>query len=647
MTDAVAIRLDLELDLQQVRQQGQEVGNILQRAINNNTRMQALTHLEDQIERVRNRVRSLQQDLQAALSEPIETQEYARMTAQLERQRRVLQQIIRDHAEIRQITEEEAEAQVFSGRVGASTRNGIMTVNQTNALVESYQRLTREVDELAQSGRAFTQNTTLIERLRGEIDRTTDTMHDLIQQHREMSMNSGNVIQNSLQPIINFNNEVRETFGAMQQAFGPYVQAAITATQMAITALVEVTKLEVKALTKIGEVAVSAFKPLVSLAEAAGKAVKGMFENIKKHNETTMKNLWRNILRYGIGVRSFYFLARKIRNLIGDIIQELAKQIPEVNAQMSAFKTAVNGLKGSLATAFQPILTAVLPALTALINALSKAITLIGKFIALLTGQKFVYAATATQVDYAASLDKTGKAAKKAKKELEGYLSPIDEINKYQSQKDDDSGSGGGDGGDFTLTKVPIEDWIKDFWDRIKAAWEHADFTKLGKMLGDKLARMLANIPWAEIRAKARQLGRSLATLLNGIMYGEWNGKTLATYIGETIAGAINTAFDLVDSYVEAFDFAKFGQSIMEIIAGALDNLDWNLITGALSRIGTGIGKTLEEIFSDFSTWAKAGEALARAINAIIYSVFNIFNEVEGSVVGAAISRFLNKFSSI
>ena len=644
MTDAVAIQVDLELNLEDIRRQGQEVGNILQRSMNRNSRLNALTNLERQIDRVRERVRGIQTDLARAMTEEIPTQEYARMTAQLEQQRHVLQQIIQEHAEIRRITQEEAQAEIFSGKIGASTRNGILSVYQTNQLVDSYQRLVTQADRLAESGRAFTKDGAAISRLREELDRTTDTLDDMIQRHREMSMNSGNAIQNALSPVIMFNQEISQTFSAMQQAFGPYVQIAVQAVTAAINTLVTVTKLEVEALSTLGKVAISAFSPLVSLAKAAGKAVKSIFDSIKKHNETTMKNLWRNVLRYGIGVRSFYFLARKIRNLIGDIIQELAKQIPEVNAQMSAFKTAVNGLKGSLATAFQPILTAVLPALTALINAVSKAIAVVGKFIALLTGQNFVYAATATQVDYAASLEKTGSAAKKAKKELEGYLSPIDEINKYQSKKDDDSGSGGGDAGDFSLTKVPIEDWIKDFWDRIKAAWEHADFTKLGKMLGDKLAHMLANIPWANIRAKARQLGRSLATLLNGIMYGEWNQKSLATYIGETIAGAINTAFDLVDSFVSAFDFSKLGKSIMEIIAGALDNLDWNLITGTLSRLGTGIGKILAEIFNDTETWAKAGEALARAINAIIYNVFNIFNEISGAQVGAAISRFLNKF---
>jgi len=637
MTDAVAIQLDLDINLQTVRQRGQEIGNILERSLNRNTRLQALNRLERQIEQVRERVRGIQTDLHEAMTTEVETPEFANITRELEQQRNVLEQIIREYAEIAHITEEESRNRVNSGMFNIFTQRGMIPISQIQQMVSAYERLRNQQEALVESGRSTFIDTEAIERFRNELDLTTDQMHELLLRYQELSMQSGNEITNSLQPIINFNQEIGQTVGALQQAFGPYIQMAVTA----IRTLIEVTEKEIELLQRFGQVAIAAFKPLVSMAQLAGKAIGKMFDSIKKHNETTMKNLWRNILRYGIGVRSMYFLVRKIRSAIGDVINELSRQIPEVNAKMSEFKTAVNGLKGALATAFQPILTAVLPILTKLINMVSRAIAVIGQFFALLTGQKFVYAATATQVDYAASLDKTGKSAKKAKKELEGYLSPIDEINKFQDKNKDNDSGGGADGGDYTLKKVPIDDWMKDLFDKIKQAWEHADFTDIGKMIGDKLAKMLAMIPWADIRAKARQLGRSLATLLNGIMHGEFNGKSLATYVGQTIAGALNTAFDFVDSWVSAFEWDTLGKSIMEVIAGALDNIDWNLITGTLSRIGTGLGQLFEEMFNDLATWQKMGDAVGRFVNSIIYMISNFFNEIEGVEVGAAISRFL------
>ena len=640
MTNPVAIQLDLDIDLRNVRRRGQEIGNILERSLNRNTRLQALTHLERQIDQVRQRVRGIQTDLQRAMTTPVETPRLAQMTRELENQRQVLLQIIDEHAQINNLTRQQAEAQVFGGRHNISTYGGIMTIREINQLTQAYQRLERQQNALAQSPQGWQIDQEAVERFRHELDVTTDRMHELILRHQELSYSSGNSIQNALQPMINFNQEISQTIGAVSQAFGPYVQAA----QMAMQGLVKVTEMEIKALKTMGVVAISAFKPLASLAEGAASAISKIFSSIKKHNETTMKNLWRNVLRYGIGVRSMYFLIRKIRAAIGDVINELSKQIPEVNAQMSAFKTAVNGLKGALATAFQPILTAVLPALTALINAVSKAIAVVGKFIALLTGQNFVYAATATQVNYAKSLEKTGSAAKKAKKELEGYLSPIDEINKYQSKKDDDADSGGGGGADspYTLKKVPIEDWIKDLWNRIRKAWQNADFFELGKMLGDKLAKMLANIPWDKIRNEARRLGKSLATLLNGIMYGEYDGKSLGYWIGHTLANAINTAFDFVNQFAKNFDWKKLGQTIVDAIKGVFENLDWNVITETFGELGKGIGKTIAEIFADPDIFNEMGDALGRLVNAIVDMIYNFFNQQSGIDIGLAIARFIN-----
>ena len=638
MTNAVAIQLDLDIDLRNVRRRGQEIGNILERSLNRNTRLQALTHLERQIDQVRQRVRGIQTDLQRAMTTPVETPRLAQMTRELENQRQVLLQIIDEHAQINNLTRQQAEAQVFGGRHNISTYSGIMTIKEINQLTQAYQRLERQQTALAQSPRGWQIDQEAVERLRHELDVTTDRMHELILRHQELSYTSGNSIQNALQPLINFNSEISQTMGAFSQAFGPYIQIATTA----MGALVNVTEAEVKALAKMGQIAISAFKPLVSLAEGAASAISKIFSSIKKHNETTMKNLWRNVLRYGIGVRSMYFLVRKIRAAIGDVINELSKQIPEVNAQMSAFKTAVNGLKGALATAFQPILTAVLPALTALINAVSRAIAVVGKFIALLTGQNFVYAATATQVDYAASLDKTGKSAKKAKKELEGYLSPIDEINKYQTNKNDSDSGGGAGGGDYTLKKVPIEDWIKDFWDRLKKAWQNADFFDIGKMLGDKIAEALASIPWDKIKNEARRLGKSLATFLNGVMYGEYDGKSLGYWIGRTLAEAINTGFEFANQFVKNFDWKKLGQTIVDAVKGVFENLDWNVITETFGELGKGIGETIAEIFSDPDIFNEMGDALGRLVNAIVDMIYNFFNQQSGIDIGLAIARFIN-----
>ena len=656
MASDVAIKLDIELDLSDVRKDGQAIGNILQRALNKNTRTKALDSLERQIGQARDQLRKMEKEINEIFTNPTEhmdlfsfTEDFKKAYSEARKLEGAVNKIVNAARELPELANASiSEVADFLERentrtLGARRTSGKGFVTGVSGKMADDIKMLRQYDQYIKQIEAETNDLRGNEKFEamGEaIDRARERLQYLVEDYRRLSLESGNSIQNGLQPIINFNNEISQTMAAFSQAFGPYVQIAVTAMQ----GLVTVTKMEVSALKTMGTVAISAFKPLVSLAQGAAKAISGIFSSIKKHNETTMKNLWRNVLRYGIGVRSMYFLVRKIRAAIGDVINELSKQIPEVNAQMSAFQTAVNGLKGALATAFQPILTAVLPALTALINAVSRAIAVVGKFIALLTGQNFVYAATATQVDYAASLDKTGKSAKKAKKELEGYLSPIDEINKYQSKKDDDTDSGGGGGSSapYTLKKVPIEDWIKDFWDRIRKAWQTADFFDLGKELGDKIAKALASIPWDKIKNEARRLGKSLATFLNGVMYGEFDGKSLGYWIGHTFAQAINTAFEFVDQFVRNFDWKKLGQTIVDAIKGVFENLDWNLITETLGELGKGIGETIAEIFADPDIFNEMGDALGRLLNALVDMIYNFFNQQSGIDIGLAIARFIN-----
>ena len=187
----------------------------------------------------------------------------------------------------------------------------------------------------------------------------------------------------------------------------------------------------------------------------------------------------------------------KVNSGIMTGINNLAQYSSATNASISSMMSALTQLQNSLATAFAPILSVVAPILTAFTNMLSKAITYVGMFIAALTGQKSFTRAKAVQEDYAASLNKTSsgankaakatknnaKATKKANKEIQTYLSGLDEVRQYQKEKDNDtpssstpSAGGGGGGGGYTgpsigdmFEKVPIESSIADIAKKIKS----------------------------------------------------------------------------------------------------------------------------------------------------------------------------------
>lgn len=191
--------------------------------------------------------------------------------------------------------------------------------------------------------------------------------------------------------------------------------------------------------------------------------------------DMSFKDLIKNVLKYGLGIRSLFVLFNKLRRAITDGLKSMSKQFDDVNQRMSSIVTSFNQMKAALTSIFEPILTVLAPALERLAAAFANLAYKIASFIAALTGQSMVYKAIRVQTDYAASLDKTAKSAKKAKKELAGF----DELNVLHSDKD----NGGGDDGGMGWEKVPIDPWMKEVADKfkdflkrlfapIKAAWE-------------------------------------------------------------------------------------------------------------------------------------------------------------------------------
>lgn len=296
-------------------------------------------------------------------------------------------------------------------------------------------------------------------------------------------------------------------------------------------------------------------------------AAKKMLHLNKESGKTThtlrdgFKHALSMVLRYGLGIRSLFFLFRRLRKYAKEALDEMAKTFPEVNTQMSRAVTALNQMKGALGTAIQPLLTVVVPVLEKIANLISRIMSLIGGVFATLTGQGKIYTAVATQTDYAASLEKTGSAAKKAKKELEGYLSPIDEINKYQSKRDDadDSGSGGGAGGPgFKYVETPISDFAKKIADiinkllaPIKKAWED---------MGDIVVASWKRA-WNSIKKLLTDIGKDFLTM--------WNQEATVEMfrdIFRILADIGDIVYFLTKNFDEAWNKNKVGLHILEKI---------------------------------------------------------------------------------
>lgn len=244
---------------------------------------------------------------------------------------------------------------------------------------------------------------------------------------------------------------------------------------------------------------ISTVRKLMEKLSASTKKLSTGFKSTTKAHDgfhMSLKQALLTILKYGFGIRSLYLLINKMRQAISKGFEQMAVQFADVNERMSSIVTSMNMIKAALTSVVEPLLTVVAPLLEKISAVVSDIAYKVASFIAALTGQTAVYKAVRVQTDYAASLDKTAKNAKEAKKQLSG----LDKLNVINSDKDNDSNK------DKSPTmgweKVPIDskmkDWaekFKDFINRllapIKEAWNKMkEFVKASfkYMVGQLLA---------------------------------------------------------------------------------------------------------------------------------------------------------------
>ena len=342
---------------------------------------------------------------------------------------------------------------------------------------------------------------------------------------------------------------------------------------------------------------------VVSGVKSMASAGKRSFNDIEKSTTRSLKNL----LKYALGIRSLYVLFRRLRTTATESLKAMGKQFPEIQSDLNALSNSFNGLKASIGTMFQPLLAAAVPVLTTIINLATRAANAIGSLFAALTGQDYVYKATAANNDYADSVSGVGKAAKEANKQLGEY----DELMVIQQDTNTGGAGGGGGGADSGMNweKVPVESSIQDLADRIKKAWEDADFFDIGYDIGTKIKNGLDGIDWASIQETAYKIGKSLATLLNGIF-----ASDVLDSVGDTVGNALNTAIQLGLGFVENFDWAENGKKIASGLNHLLDTFDEHAFAELITKAIKGALDLATGFFSE-ADFKLLGEKLGNLIS--------------------------------
>ena len=252
------------------------------------------------------------------------------------------------------------------------------------------------------------------------------------------------------------------------------------------------------------------------------------------------------------------------------------------------------------------------------------------------------------------ALDKTGKAAKEAADNLQGF----DKLNNITTNKASGAGSGGSGGGisgvgagikplDWNsltsapdIEKTPLEKWFDEFFNLLKdKKWKEA-----GKSLAKQLNKITSNVKNKlsdpKVKKSIHSFNDALTDFYEGLL--EYDTKEA----GETVAEGINLiAYSINDLYEQAVKkdlFTQTGEKIEDFFLGLTENVKWDEVgksftTGFRSAMDTLNGFLEKAKEDDLGT--KVGNAIKDFLKGAISRLFDNDGDTE---IGNNISGLMN-----
>ena len=495
------------------------------------------------------------------------------------------------------------------------------------------------IGELTQFGKECLELGSDLSEVQNVVDVTFTTMSEKVNEFAKNAITSAGLSETMAK-------QYTGTFGAMAKAFGfSEEQAYNMSTQLtqltgdvasfynldqeeAFIKLKSVFTGETETLKDLGVVMTQSALDQYALANGYGKTTSAMTEQEK------------------VALR-LAFVQKQLSAASGDFIRtsdSWANQVRVMQLQLQSLKSTVGQGLINLFTPVLKVINILLGKLATLANAFKS-------FTELITGKKSsgqtgtsgaglagtdAIADTADQYGDAANnaekladaTNDTADATKKATKAAKGYLSPLDEINNYSTDKSTDSSS-----------KVPGA--TGGLADQMKDAVQNVDYGKLaeGETVLDKMSK-----PLKKIIDRFKQLAKLIAKgfwdglgdyepILDGIkkdLDSIW--KSLKDIFTDSeVAKAANNFFDSFAYAIGqvAGSFARIGLTIVQNIIGGIEKflkqntqriknylIDMFNIGSEIAQIGGNLAVAFADVFSVF------GEETAQQITANLIGIF-------------------------
>ncbi len=382
-------------------------------------------------------------------------------------------------------------------------------------------------------------------------------------------------------------------------------------------------------LSKVGSLVGNVVSKIKLLGSTAKKSFSTMNKSAKKSSgifsnfSSRLKGIISSLLIFNWITKAFNAFTKSIKDGFGNLYKDNKK----FKTSVDNLRASVLTLKNAFAAAFRPLVDVAIPYIQMAADKLTELLGKVGQFMAAITGQK----------TYTKAIKQTADAFKEAEKAADGYLSPLDEINKYSDgkSKDEDKNQFG-----QMFEELPIDQKIKDLADKIKdilkklfapikEAWNRE-----GKFVMDSWKYALE-----EIWKLAKDIGRDflevwnqeetinmLADMLHiigdiGLVVGNlagkfreaWNYNNTGLHILENIRDIfaaivhnIREAADYTVEWTKTLDFKPLLQGIERLTASLVPFFDF--VSGTLADFYT-------QFILPLTSWVLSEEGLPRLLN--------------------------------
>lgn len=370
------------------------------------------------------------------------------------------------------------------------------------------------------------------------------------------------------------------------------------------------------ALTKVKMAGAKARTALGKLKDTLGSALAA---KVKQNTSGLGKlfNSMKRIAMYRVIRFMFAQLTQAMKEGINNLYQYSTIMGGTFAQSMDRLATSGQYLKNSLGAMAAPIINALAPAIDFVIDKIVTLLNFINMLFARLSGASSFTAAKKNATSYGDSLEKAGGSAAKAAKEIRDATTGIDELNIIMQKDDTGGGGGGGGGADYgsMFEELPIDNSVSDFADKLKQAFDNANWKELGTLIGGKVNEVIDGINWDGV-------GHKIGYWINAaVQTAYWFLKTVDFHnLGEHVAEMLNGALEEVDTSFIGRIIVRWFTAKFDFILGALGGLDWGLIARKVSDCIKGAFDEATEWLNGYD-WSQMGKDLWANIKEVVTNI--------------------------